>query len=52
MEFWWKFEAQGLPSITIAGCGYTADLSMYFTDAQYSVTFDTEPLMTKIKNVN
>ena len=51
MDFWWEFEAKGLPKITVRGCGYTADLNMYFTEADRNVEIDVAPLMEKIKEV-
>ena len=31
MDFWWDFECEGLPDISVSGCGYTAGLNIRFT---------------------
>ena len=51
MDFWWMFEAEGLPKITVSGCGYTADLSIHFTTADHDIEFDVAPFMAKMKEV-
>lgn len=51
MEFWWVFEAEGLPKIIVSGCGYTADLSIRFYGVSRGIDIDVAPLMAKMKEV-
>ena len=49
MDFWWTFEAVGLPAIMVGGCGYTGDLYIYFKDQDLeNPDIDTEALRQRI----
>lgn len=51
MDFWWKFECEGLPDITVSGCGYTAGLDIRFTDIDRDVPIDTDKVIERINKV-
>ena len=49
MDFWWDFECEGLPNITVFGCGYTAGLDIRFTELYRDVPIDVEKFIEKVQ---
>lgn len=49
MDFWWDFEREGLPDITVSGCGYTAELAIRFTGIDRDEPIDVKKFIETVQ---